>query len=741
MHISLDSALGRQRRLNSVGESVLQIAPNAAAAYSLRSLTGGDPKVVRVRRASDNGERDFTSTEITSGEMVSWVNRQVIKPLDIQALEADGRTGDFLIAKAAYSLRSLGTRQATLTRLDTFPTFGPRTGKFVVQVRRSSDDKLKSFTADEVTDGTLLAFVNEIQTVGTAVNGTGSFDNYTVSNLSTTGFSADNSAGGTGSAGFPYVFKDDDVLVVKYTVTNFSSTSGLSPALRGVNAINSVTGKTNSGTTFTANGTYTDILTATADGTHLMYADGNTGSYTISNFEIISHSSNGFVRAWYDQSVTTQAGDTATGNHAVQATPAEQPLIVSAGALVADNGIYFDGSTSSRSLVAPSVSGLTGSLSLFSASVRDLTGNSVSLSNSSSGGRYFALQEAGSASVANPRNIANKTVSDSVSGADRLTFAVTTGATSTSVGALGSAVTTSTADYGDDFGSGDLNQIAIGILRTASPTGYFNGRIREILVYTSDQTDNRGAIEANIGEAYSITGIPAYDDEVDGFVETWYDQSGNSKDAVQATAGSQPKIVDAGALVADAGNSAMQFDATNDFLTADSLASNFNGTDKASSVFIKYGGMADTATFQQFYSFSNSSAIGSIDAGDLLLSLFRSNSPSLGRPLGYLIDDDSSVILATSETSSLGANKLVTLVGDRSSDSVFSNGSATTISDLDSTSGALTFNQFSIGVSRRGTGLSNYFSGKMSEFIIYQSDQSANRPALEANIMTNYGIS
>ena len=220
MHVSLDSALGRQRRLNSVGESVLQIAPNATAAYSLRSLTGGDPKVVRVRRASDNGERDFTSTEITSGGMVNWVNKQVIAPLDIQALEADGRTGDFLIAKAAYALRSLGTRQATLAA--TGDTVARANGKFVVQVRRSSDDALKSFTADEVTDGTLLAFVNPTYTVGTAVNGTGSFDNYTVSNLSNTGFSADNSAGGTGSAGFPYVFKDEDVLIVKYTVTNFS---------------------------------------------------------------------------------------------------------------------------------------------------------------------------------------------------------------------------------------------------------------------------------------------------------------------------------------------------------------------------------------------------------------------------------------------------------------------------------------------------------------------------------------
>jgi len=73
MHVSLDSALGRQRRLNSVGESVLQIAPNALTAYSLRSLTGGDPKVVRVRRASDNGEQDFTASEVSSGALVAFV--------------------------------------------------------------------------------------------------------------------------------------------------------------------------------------------------------------------------------------------------------------------------------------------------------------------------------------------------------------------------------------------------------------------------------------------------------------------------------------------------------------------------------------------------------------------------------------------------------------------------------------------------------------------------------------------
>ena len=87
------------------------------------------------------------------------MNAQVVAPLDIQALEAGGRTGDFLIAKAAYSLRSLGTRQATLAA--TGDTVARADGKFVAQVRRNVNGDVKYFTADEVTDGTRLSFVND----------------------------------------------------------------------------------------------------------------------------------------------------------------------------------------------------------------------------------------------------------------------------------------------------------------------------------------------------------------------------------------------------------------------------------------------------------------------------------------------------------------------------------------------------------------------------------------------------
>jgi hypothetical protein len=237
--------------------------------------------------------------------------------------------------------------------------------------------------------------------------------------------------------------------------------------------------------------------------------------------------------------------------------------------LVADQGIDFD-DASEHSLVASSVSGMEEKLSVFSTSVRDSTGYTVSLSSSSSGSKYFAILENASDSTLSSRNESTVQAAPSVSGNTRLTFGLTTGDTVTSAGALGGALTTNTADYGDDFGSGDLDQILIGALRTVSPSAghYFEGRIREILVYassaTADQTDNRGAFEANIASHYGITAIPTAADPptVNGFVETWYDQSGNGKDAVQTTATKQPKIVHDGSFNTDGG---LLFDGDDDF--------------------------------------------------------------------------------------------------------------------------------------------------------------------------------
>ena len=581
MHVSLDSALGRQRRLNSVGESVLQIAPNAAAAYSLRSLTGGDPRVVRVRRASDNGERDFTSSEIATGEMVSWVNQQVIAPLDIQALEADGRTGDFLIAKAAYALRSLGTRQATLAA--TGDTVARANGKFVVQVRRSSDDALKSFTADEITDGTLLAFV-----------GTGGSDN-------------------------------------------------------------------------------------------------------------------GFVKTWYDQSVTNEAGDTATGNHAVQATAASQPKIVNAGSLLTD-GIDFDG-TDQVGLVTGSFS-LTQAFTTFSVSHTDDASTTLGIwataasATSNFNTASFFRNDDGLAVNAGTTLTTAGTI-DYVADRTYLQTNVVNGGSSS---IFVDGATGATGNAGSTNPSGVL---IIGYFKSGS---YLNldGAIKEFIIYDTDQTDNRLAIEANIGETYSIAGIPAYANTVNGFVETWYDQSGNGNDATQATASLQPKIVDAGSLLTD--------------------GIDFDGTSQAGLV---------TGSFSLTQAFTTFSVSHTDDASTTLgIWATAASATSNFNTASFFRNDDGLAVnagttLTTAGTIDYVADRtyLQTNVVNGGSSSIFVDGATGATGNAGSTnpSGVLI-----IGYFKSGSYLN--LDGAIKEFIIYDTDQTDNRLAIEANIGETYSI-
>jgi hypothetical protein len=382
--------------------------------------------------------------------------------------------------------------------------------------------------------------------------------------------------------------------------------------------------------------------------------------------------------------------------------------------LVADQGIDFD-DASEHSLVASSVSGMEEKLSVFSTSVRDSTGYTVSLSSSSSGSKYFAILENASDSTLSSRNESTVQAAPSVSGNTRLTFGLTTGDTVTSAGALGGALTTNTADYGDDFGSGDLDQILIGALRTVSPSAghYFEGRIREILVYassaTGDQTDNRGAFEANIAEHYNISGVAAEDNQVNGFVETWYDQSGNAKNAVQATATYQPKIVHEGSFNTDGG---LLFDGDDTFL--DSGSSTSLGTE-----FFVTGVMnLNTAGDNNAAIITNAEAGG----GD---RLFVGSSNDILRIRDDSTNIDSSLVLSKT------ADNLFAYQASASSFTFVKNGTTNAKSAL---SGGQSYRYMG-----GGSGGFN-LSANMKELIIYSSDKTSDRTAIESNINNHYLI-
>ena len=241
----------------------------------------------------------------------------------------------------------------------------------------------------------------------------------------------------------------------------------------------------------------------------------------------------------------------------------------------------------------------------------------------------------------------------------------------------------------------------------------------EFIIYQSDQTANRTAIEANIGEAYSITGIPAYDDEVDGFVETWYDQSGNSEDAVQATAGSQPKIVSSGSLVADNG---IDFDGSN-FLAATPV-SGLEGSFSMFSTSVRDSGSGYTVSISK--SAANNRYFAIQEEGSTSVAVPRNSTSGVSVADSVSGNTRLTFALTTSSTStSVGAlgSAVTTTTADYGDDFLSLSG----------------MNQIAIGI-RRTVNPTGQFNGRIREIIVYTSDQTANRTAIEANIANYYNI-
>ena len=573
MHTSLDSALGRQRRLNQVGESITQIAPDPAAAYSLRSLTGSDPKVVRVRRGSDNHEQDFTASEVSAGALTSFVNAQVVAPLDIQALEADGRTGDFLIAKAAYSLRSLGTRQATLAA--TGDTVARADGKFVAQVRRNVNGDVKSFTADEVTDGTLTSFVNESFTSSLPLDVAGSAAAaYGLRNLSS-----------SYSGNVVEVRRSSDD-----TTQNFKAAQ-------------------------------------VADGTLLAFVNEAVTIYQ-SDF---SADANG----WFGSTLSP------TGN---------QDGVSDSAGTSKDNVLKLVKQADSQAYIARNqgvVAGLTYTVS----------------------GSFLAP----SANTA----VDSILFKDGVSG-----------------GSL------------SDFPSGYLVSGGTWTDFSFSYTATVSGSQRINVGVSSSGGTPTGSSTGSAGDIVYIADLKFVQTTSDGHVKTWYDQSGNSNNATQATAANQPKIVSAGSLL-----NKLDFDGTANRLDVD-FGSNLS---QPNSIVMVHQSSRVDAKNDFFDELGTTGQRTLLDQSGSNYRMFAGSSADSGL--------------------SIDTNKnLITAIYNGASSILAKNGTASSAINA-GTQGISSTS--AIGFSE---GTTAYYQGSMQEFIIYNSDQSDKRRAIEESIATANGI-
>jgi hypothetical protein len=205
----------------------------------------------------------------------------------------------------------------------------------------------------------------------------------------------------------------------------------------------------------------------------------------------------------------------------------------------------------------------------------------------------------------------------------------------------------------------------------------------------------------------------------DGFVVTWYDQSGNSRNATQSTAGNQPKIVSAGALVVDAvtGNPALAFDGVNDTLKASDYIVRLS--QNPASVF---------AVSRQAAITLNSYLLAEADVESYSSNFIFGGAGTFGNRI---------IWVNSSEFGTMPTG--LSLVGFDWNQSVFqayANGVAS------GSSGSATVNAEVLGgtvIGSRADQTANFLTGQISEIISYQSNQSANRTEIDANLKAAWG--
>jgi hypothetical protein len=231
-------------------------------------------------------------------------------------------------------------------------------------------------------------------------------------------------------------------------------------------------------------------------------SDGDLDSFTQGQIDsgamldwVTEHSAtaDGYVSRLYDQS--------GFGNDATQPVTTSQPKIVDAGALVA-GGIDFDGvddflANSDLSLGAEN-------FSLFAIAMPDAIGVSsiVNLRDSfASGGAYFATPEVavrcngGITWVSSsPMTIATDNILTAIQATGNLH-------TGTSMWLDGAPV--ARTGGGDGALASPSGNLIIGSAYV-SGSNIYDGKIREIIIYPSDQSANRVGIESNINNRHNI---------------------------------------------------------------------------------------------------------------------------------------------------------------------------------------------------------------------------------------------
>jgi len=211
----------------------------------------------------------------------------------------------------------------------------------------------------------------------------------------------------------------------------------------------------------------------------------------------------------------------------------------------------------------------------------------------------------------------------------------------------------------------------------------------------------------------------------DAFVKQWWDQSGNANHASQTTPGYQPKIVSSGAVILEEGKPAIQFDGSDDRLAANGLAYVFNGEDNPFSVFLLAS--TDSSVVSETVFTASTASVNP------LVNIYY----SLGRLALYRRDGSGTGTDNTSGATLPSGRDIVSVTNTGTVDTAYLNGAFN--KEKTANLGAITITKTTIGALDRTT-VEGFFSGTISELIIYPSDISSQRELAEGLIAWGYSV-
>ena len=266
---------------------------------------------------------------------------------------------------------------------------------------------------------------------------------------------------------------------------------------------------------------------------------------------------------------------------------------------------------------------------------------------------------------------------------------------------------------------------------TGAAAGYSTRRIASSATNLMRIREDSGDTETDIG--YDSNGdldtaaIATHCGTANGYVVTWYDQSGNANNATQSTSGSQPQIYNGTAVITENGKPSMDFDGSNDHFDI-SASLGITGSQARSTFFVLRPEAAGSPTsYQTYFGIGDNTTLSNGQIWDLW--------PEWSvRIFGGFEKYNTATINAQYLSTNILSGTDVT------DNAFFLDGAEQTATS--STAKTVNTDNTVQRIGRTGSSVATgpYFTGQMQEVVIWASAQTTNRTGIESDIMTYFSI-